>query len=201
MFITLRVVKFNSMLYLSVIFTCILIIGAINSFYSDISGVSTAYCIFAPIILTISVVILDGIQAFIIRKLPSKWFDDSNKFYDASKKERKFYEFLGIKFWKDYVMELGGFTDFHKDKVSNPNDPKYLKRFILECNYGSMIHLITAFTGYLIIFVTPLKIWYMFALPVAFVNMVLNLMPMFILRYNVPRLKSLLKLANRKKNK
>lgn len=187
------------MFYLSVIFTCALIIASVNAHYSYISGLSILYCVLAPILLTIFVILLDGLQAWIIRRFPSKWFDETRKHYDASKKERKFYENIGIKFWKDYVMELGGFTDFHKNKVSNPNDPEYLKRFILECNYGSVIHIITAFTGFLIVFITPLEIFYMFALPVAFVNMVLNLLPAFILRYNVPRLKSLLKLASRKK--
>lgn len=187
------------MFYLTVIFTGILLIASINAHYSYISELSLLYCILAPIILTISVILLDGLQAWIIRRLPSKWFDDTKTCFDASKKERKFFEKIGIKFWKDYVMELGGFTDFHKDKVANPNDPLYLKRFILECNYGYVIHIITAFSGFLIIFITPLKIFYMFALPVALVNMVLNLLPAFILRYNVPRLKSLLKLASRKK--
>ena len=184
------------MLYITIVLTCMLLIASINAHTGNFS---ILYSILATILLTLFVIIIDGVLAFVIRRLPSKWFDDSHKHFDASKKERKFYDFLQIKFWKDYVMELGGFTDFHKDKVSDPNDPKYLKRFILECNYGSMIHIVTAFTGYLIIFITPLNIWYNFAFPVAFVNMVLNLMPAFILRYNVPRLKSLLKIATRKK--
>jgi hypothetical protein len=56
---------------------------------------------------------------------------------------------------------------------------------------------VTALTGFLIIFVTPLNIWYQFALPVALFNFVLNLLPFFILRYNTPRLKKALKIALR----
>ena len=189
------------MLYITIVLSGMLLIASINSHYSNVTDLSLAYCILATVLLTLFVIILDGIQAFVIRRLPSKWFNESHKCYDASKKERRIYDFLGLKFWKDYVMELGGFTDFHKDKIVDPNDPEYLRRFILECNYGSLIHIVTAFTGYLIIFITPLHLWYNFALPVAFVNMVLNLLPAFILRYNVPRLKSLLKIANRKRNK
>ena len=105
------------MLYITIILSGMLLIASINSHYSNLSGLSITYCILATALLTLFVIILDGIQAFIIRRLPSKWFDDSHKCYDALKKERRIYDFLGIKFWKDYVMELGGFTDFHKIKL------------------------------------------------------------------------------------
>lgn len=183
------------MLYLVIILCGMITISAFNARYTD---TGLLYCLFAPIILTLLVVLIDGLFAWLIRKMPEKYFTENHKIFDASKKESKFCELMGVKFWKDYVLELGGFTDFHKNKVSNPNSPLYLKRFILECNYGSCIHLVTALTGYLIIFLTPLNMWYQFAFPVAFVNMVLNLIPMAILRYNVPRLKRALKFASRR---
>ena len=183
------------MFYLVVILCGMLTISVFNARYTSDSFL---YTLLTPIILTISVVIIDGIVALIIRRLPQKYFDESHKGFDASKNERSFYERIGIKLWKDYVLELGGFTDFHKNKVSKPDCPLYLKRFILECNYGSMIHLVSAFVGFLIVFITPLSSWYQYALPVAVVNAILNLLPMFILRYNVPRLKKALVFAIRK---
>lgn len=183
------------MLYLIIILCGMFTISIFNARFTQTPLI---YCIFAPIILTVIVVLIDGLFAWLIRRMPEKYFNENHKIFDASRKESKFYEIIGIKFWKDYVLELGGFTDFHKNKVSKPNSPLYLKRFILECNYGSCIHLVTAITGYLIIFITPLNMWYQFAFPVAFVNMILNLMPMAILRYNVPRLKKALKFASRK---
>lgn len=184
------------MLYTIIILLGMITISAFNARYSD---TSILYCILAPIILTASVVLLDGVFAFLIRKLPEKYFDEKHTIFDASRKESKFYEFIGIKYWKDYVLELGGFTDFHKNKVSNPKCPLYLKQFILESNYGILIHLVTALLGFLIVFITPLDMWYQFAFPVAMTNCILNLLPMFILRYNVPRLKKALKILSRTK--
>ena len=112
------------MFYLTVVLCGMITISAVNARYFDNS---ILYSIITPIVLTIVVVLLDGIFAFIIRRLPNKYFDDTHTIFDAGKKERKFYEFLGIKFWKDYVLELGGFTDFHKNKVSKPNSPLYSK--------------------------------------------------------------------------
>lgn len=185
-------------MYSAIILTCVLLISAINSRFFNYDPVLS---LFITISLTIIVVILDGLFALFIRRLPNKYFDHNNRLYDSTQKERKFYEKIGIKFWKDHVIELGGFTNFHKDKVREMDNPQYLERFILECNYGSVIHIVTAFTGFLIIFITPLDIWYRFAFPVAFVNMILNLMPAFILRYNTPRLKLARKMALRKLKK
>lgn len=181
-----------------IILTGILLISVINNMTSNLGGL---YCFLITIILTIAVVVVDAVFAFIIRRLPNKWFDEKVKMHYASRKELKFYEKLGVRTWKDKVPELGGFTSFHKDKIRDGDNPAYLKRFILECNYGAMIHLVTAILGFLIVFITPLNIWYRFALPVGLFNFFLNLMPYAILRYNVPRLKSLLKLAIRKSNK
>jgi hypothetical protein len=181
-----------------IILSCVLIISAINSRFCDHKPV---HSLVITVALTLFVITIDGLFALLIRKLPSKYFDVDKKGFDASIKERKFYDFLDIKFWKDYVPELGGFTNFHKDKIRDPNSPEYLKRFIVECNYGSFIHIFTAFSGFLIIFFVPLNLWWQFPLPVAVVNMILNLMPAFILRYNVPRLKTLYKVALRKRRK
>ena len=188
----------GQIMYSAIILTCVLIISAINSRYFNHEPDSS---FFITIALTLSVIAIDGLFALLIRKLPSKYFEVDRKNFDASIKERKFYDFLDIKFWKDYVPELGGFTNFHKDKIRDPNSPEYLRRFIIECNYGSVIHIFTAFSGFLIIFLFPLNLWWQFPLPVAIVNMILNLMPAFILRYNVPRLKALYKIALRKSSK
>ena len=100
-----------------------------------------------------------GVFAFIIRRLPNKWFDEKVKMHYASRKELKFYEKLGVRTWKDKVPELGGFTSFHKDKIRDGDNPEYLKRFILECNYGAVIHLVTAILGFLIVFITKSSVF------------------------------------------
>lgn len=155
-------------------------------------GFSITYAVLATIIHTVAVIAVDGVFAFIIRRLPSKAFGHERKFFNVSLREKNFYEKrLGIKKWKDKIPELGGFTNFSKGSIDKPRDNEYLARYLLEADYGQIIHLITAFTGFLIIFICPLEMWYCFALPVAAINAILNIMPFFVLRYNSYKLKIL----------
>lgn len=159
---------------------------------------SILYIVLSVVINTVAVIAVDGIFATIIRRcLPAKWFDYNVKWAKASKREIRFYEAIGIKKWKDKVLELGCFTSFSKSEIKDPNNPEYIKRFILENNYGAVIHLVLVFVGFLILLIQP-KYFYMFGLPVAIVNMFLNFLPLFILRYNTPRLQTLLKYTLRK---
>ena len=64
----------------------------------------------AVVIFTISSILLDGLVALIIRKMNEKHFDYHKKIFNASSKRIRFYESLGIKKWKDKVLELGMFT-------------------------------------------------------------------------------------------
>ena len=143
----------------------------------------------------------------IIRHLPSRWFSHEKKIFNVSKKEVAFYRFINIKAWKDKIPELGGFTSFHKNKVADPSSIEYIERFLLEIDYGWVIHIVSVVTGYLIIFMDyriflgeNVTLGLVVGLPIAFINGILNLLPAFVLRYNYPRLKALLKMANRKKN-
>lgn len=131
----------------------------------------------------IAVIAWDGFMAFLIRRLlPMSWFAPGKKLFQVSKKERKFYLDIKIKAWKDRIPELGGFTSFHKNELSSSNDIEYLKRFIIESNYGVIIHIENAILGFLI-FLIPLcnapSIW----IPIFAVNFVLSLLPVFVLRY------------------
>ena len=73
---------------------------------------------------TVGVIAWDGLWAFIIRRaFPEKWFSYERKgFFDVPKKECKFYEKIGIKKWKDHVLELGMFTAFDKKAISAPDN-------------------------------------------------------------------------------
>ncbi len=151
------------------------------------------------LMLPFLIVAWDGISATLIRHaLPNKWFTKDVKFHHVSKAECKFYELLGIKYWKDHVLELGMFTSFSKKKVADPNDPAYIERFIMECNYGVQVHLWNFLLGFVLIFFFPDYIAYRFILPAAIVNSVLSILPLMILRYNVPRLNRLLVVLEKK---
>lgn len=141
----------------------------------------------------------DGISATFIRHaLPNKWFTKDVKFHHVSKFECKVYELLGIKYWKDHVLELGMFTSFSKKKVANPNDPAYVERFIMECNYGVQVHLWNFILGFIPMLFFPNDIAIRFILPAAIANSILSILPLMILRYNVPRLERLLAVLEKK---
>ena len=180
-------------LYGIVIFVCMAIIMKLNAIFAiSVFGFPLRYTVLATIINTAAVIVLDGIFALLIRRLlPKKWFSHEKKFFNVSLKEKKFYEKIGIKSWKDKIPELGGFTNLKKSKIENPYDNEYLSRYLLEACYGVVIHIVTIFTGFLIIFICPLKYWLCFGFPVAFVNAVLNILPVFVLRYNTYKLKIL----------
>ena len=136
---------------------------------------------------TASVIAYDGITAFLIRRLPEKWFTPENKIFKVFRFEKRLYSKLKVKHLSSFVPELGGFTNFHKDKLESATDSKYLSRFLLESNYGVLIHIVNAVGGFVIGFLPfcgGAGIW----LPVACVNFVLSMLPVFILRNNTPAL-------------
>ena len=142
-------------------------------------------------------ILVDGLVAFIGRRLPKKWMDPNKKIFTASPKQMKFYEKIGVKKWKDKVPELGGFTSFHKDKLTDPWNLEYVERYILEACYGVIIHAFSPFFGFLIIlmdykmYTSTSWMWLTIMIPVAVVNAVLIYLPTIILKYNLPKLKML----------
>jgi len=141
----------------------------------------------------------NGMVAIICSKwLPNRFFNAKYKIYQAGKKECRFYEKIGIKKWKDSTAELGILNGFRKNKLNDPNSVEYIERFILENNKGFLTHLVSIFVGFLVIFTFPKQYWLTTALPVAITSFILNLLPLMILRYNMPRLQILLKYAQRR---
>ncbi len=140
-------------------------------------------------VCTISVIAIDGIFATIVRRLlPERWFSVKCVGYKASKKECLFYEKIGIKKWKDKVIELGVFTSFRKNKIADPNSVEYIERYIIEANFGIVCHIAGIIFGVLAVFCCPMKLWLSVGVPVVFVNVILSTLPIFILRYNLPKL-------------
>lgn len=181
------------LLYLCLIFGCMTIIFIFNYLFAmPIFNFQIFYIILGVVISTVSVIIIDAIFATLVRwGLPKHWFAVDKKFFVPTKKKCLFYERLGIKKWKDKVLELGGFSGFHKNKLGDVNNIEYVSRFIVEANYGIIVHVACIIFGFIVIFIFPLKYWLCFGFPVAVVNAFLNLLPLIILRYNLPKLHSL----------
>ena len=190
------------MLYLIIILIATLLICGVNLvFMVPFSLLEIATVVFSTLLGVVAIIAIDGISALIIRRLtPTSWYSPERKVFKVSKKERDFYKKLKIKQWKDKVPELGGFTSFHKDKLVSTDDEAYLERFILEANYGVVIHLANAILGFLIAFI-PLcsspSIW----IPIVAVNFLLSLLPVAILRYTSYTLHNLYVRCNKKNNK
>lgn len=192
------------MLYATVILIANLIIICAHLIYAVTcpeGDLSVLRAVITPPFLTVMVIAVDGVFAFLIRRLPEKWFSFESKTSSVSHGESDLYRRLGVRRWRDKIPELGMFTGFHKDHIYEPTNNEYLKRFVLEANYGAVIHFVCVPVGFLIMLFVPFEQALTVGIPVALVNAVLNLMPAFVPRYNVPKLISLMKLNERRAKK
>lgn len=188
-------------LYLSVVGIAVVLICSFDIIVmSPIMGVSPWFFVLAVLASTVYQVVVDGLFAFICNQIPAKWVKDK-KFFNVSKREQKFYEKLGIKRWKDSVLELGSLGGFSKSKLVDPSNPEYAEKFLIECYKGELDHIIGMIVGFTVIFIFPLKFAWIVGVPVAIVNVFLNLLSTMILRYNTPKLKVLHKRALRNKER
>lgn len=188
-------------LYLSVVgIAVVLICGFDIIVMAPIMNVSAWYFVLAVVVSTVYQVAIDGFFAFICERIPDRWVKDK-KFFNVSKREQRFYEKLGIKKWKDKVLELGSLGGFSKSKIDDPNSPEYAEKFLIESYKGEIDHILGMIMGFTVIFIFPLRFAWIVGVPVAIVNVFLNLLSTMILRYNTPKLKILHKRALRNKEK
>lgn len=163
------------------------------------------YYFLAVAIYVIGEVFLDGVIAFIIRRLPEKWMNPRKGMIHASEKELKFLKAIKVESWKRFMPDLGMFTKFQKGKLDDPYNNEYIHRYIVEASYGVVIHYLSVPFGFLILLLgliepNNLTTWSI-GLPVIFVNSVLILLPALTLKYNIPRLLRIYDLNERLKAK
>ncbi len=176
-------------IYLSIIFLSIIFISVMNIIFTmSMFNLSAPYIFFIVFISAVINFIIDAIVALVIHKLPKKWFNPYNSIYKVWGFERKFYENIGIKRWKDRVPEMGQLCNFKKDKIASINDNEYIYKFLEETCYAEVLHFLSAILGFAVIFVFPMKYMLYFTLPVALVNCFLQVLPIFIQRYTRPKL-------------
>ena len=180
--------------YLTVIGVAMLIISAVNIIFDTAAWYNI---IILVVVCTALQFALNGIIAIIINKMPDKLFGVDSPLYNVSEAEKTFYRKLKVRSWKDKVWELGGLGGFRKNKLNDPNNPEYIERFIIECNKGVVTHRIGYFVGFLGVFLFPLKYALVIGIPVALVNLFLNILPTMVLRYNTPKLQVVLKRLKR----
>ncbi len=177
-------------LYLSIIGVSMFLISLFNIIFNT----APWYIIlFLVIICTVLQFALDGLIAIVINKLPDKHFGTDNPIYTVSDAEKKMYLKLHIRRWKDKVWELGGLGGFSKKSLVKPDSAEYIEKFIIECNKGVLTHRLSYLIGFLPMLFIPNICSVTIAFPVALINMFLNILPTLVLRYNTPKLKSVLK--------
>lgn len=186
-------------LYLSVIFICALS----GSIFLSIIYQENFLFVFSIMALGVClVIIIDGITAAIFRALPIKFANFEKSIFIVSKKEKNFYRKINIVKWKDKIPEIGHFTGFRKNKIVEPKNPEYIKRFLHEICYGEMGHFFSIFAGFLLMLIPWFyPLWFHVSLIISIVNGVLNLLPIFVLRHNSFTLLSIYKLLLSKKEK
>ncbi len=189
------------MLYVIIVTICGLLISAVVTL---VTKLNFFYVLLFTAIAIAAVVLIDALVATISRLLPKGCANHEGKVYAVSAEEKKFYEKLKIRQWKDKIPEIGHFTGFRKNKLADPKSLEYVDRFLLESCYGEIGHFFSCFFGFLILLLFPItEIWFAVAIPVAVINAVMNLPSLFILRYNFYKLKilrnSLVKKQNRAK--
>ena len=156
------------------------------------------YIVLAVVICTAAQFALDGLIAICINKLPDRWFGVDNPLYNVSETEKKCYQKWKVRAWKDKVWELGGLGGFSKKSLVNPNSPAYIEKFIIECNKGVLTHRLSYPIGFLPALFMPNVCAFSIALPIAVVNLFLNILPVVVLRHNTPKLKIMLQRMKRK---
>lgn len=185
-------------LYLSVIGVAMALISLVNI------ACGTApwyYVVIATVFCTALQFALDGFLAILIKKLPDRWFGAENPLYRVSDREKVLYKKLKVRRWKDKVWELGGMGGFSKKNLQEPGSAAYIEKFIIECNKGVLIHRLSYPIGFLAMLTLGGVCVFTVALPVAVVNLFLNVLPTLALRYNTPMLQAHLKRLKRKEAK
>lgn len=164
-----------------------------------ISGVNIAFGVASWYYVVISVIwctalqfALDGAIAIIIRLTPDRYYGVDHPAFYVSAAEKKLLGRLRVRRWKDKVWELGGLGGFSKKHLDDPTNPVYIEKFIIECNKGVVTHRLSYPIGFLAMLTLSGACIFTVALPVAIVNLYLNILPTMVLRYNTPALKRLL---------
>ena len=185
-------------LYCSIIGIAMAVISAVNIAFDTASWY---YVIAATVWCTALQFVFDGMLAALVHRMPDRWFGVDNPLFAVSERERALYKRLRVRYWKDKVWELGGLGGFSKRKVEAPDDPKYIERFLVECNKGVLTHRLSYPIGFLAMLTVPNACALTVALPVAAVNLFSNILPTIVLRYNTPMLKAVLLRLEKKKER
>ena len=152
-----------------------------------LSSLSFGYVLGSTMLAFLIVFVIDAVVAAIVHAIPENKINPFSRCYKTGKKERKFYEKLGVKKWKDIIPESGKYLcHFAKDKVYEPNNNEYVLKFLRETCYAGIMHIVSIFLGFVPLIFLPEKL--NIVLAICLVNAFLQLLPVIVQRYNRDRL-------------
>ncbi|MBQ7343924.1 MAG: hypothetical protein IJW53_04065 [Clostridia bacterium] len=175
-------------LYFTTIGIAMAFISAVNI---ALEMASWYYILISVVWCTALQFVLDGAVALSIRMTPDRLYGIDNPLFHITEWEKEMYKRVQVRRWKDKVWELGGLGGFSKKNMTSTKDPEYVKTFIVECNRGVATHRLSYPVGFVAMLTLKGACVYTVALPVALVNLYLNILPTLVLRYNTPKLKTL----------
>lgn len=184
-------------LYLTIIGAAMTVIAGLNI---ACEVASPLYAVVAVVFCVVLQIALDALVALVIRLTPDRLYPPESPRYRVSGKEKKLYLKLGVRTWKDHIPDLGGIGGFSKKRLQSPNDPAYIEKYIIECHKGVLTHRLCYPLGLLVMFTLPNLCALTIGLPVAVINVVLNVLPTMALRYNTPMLLGMLQRMRRKQS-
>ena len=166
-------------LYTSIIFAVGFVLALFNCLFGGY--VFPAWQVILWVVLAIILsILLDGLIAFIHRLIPYKYYKEDNAYFREKEKERKFYEKLKVRAWKDKIPELGGkLKYFDKSKLEKDAGSEYFMTFIKETCMGEMIHFVSIICAPLLLIILPPSFTWTIGLPVVVVNMLLQIPSIF----------------------
>lgn len=174
-------------LYIAILATGLTIIAGGNLFYTLSKDMSVG-TMFLYLLLAVAICgFMSAIIMFITRILPSKVFSPYRKRFKVFDKESKLYNKLKVKKWKDKIPELGKLSGFAKTEIAEPNNPKYIYKFLTENCIAEALHFYSIIAGLLVFIFLPREYVFTIGLPIFFLNMFLHAMPILVQRYLRPK--------------
>lgn len=180
-------------LYLTIIFVVWSITALFNGLFA---GIGFSVALLHTSLNVVLMVAIDAVVAIIVRSMPENKINPFKKIFIAKNSEKKLYEKLGIKTWKDIIPESGKvLVGFDKRQIEKPNDNTYILKFLRETCYAGIMHIISIFAGFVAFAFMPYRL--NIVLPVVLTNAFLQVLPVFVQRYNRIRLISIYYFNNR----
>ncbi len=141
-------------------------------------------------ICLIVIILPSIIFTFLDKYFPKKWYSENNILFKERKIDKKIFEKIRIKKWKDNVPQFLKIKNI--SKTSDKIDCEYIEMFISETRRGEFIHLIDIIFGIIFALFLPLKFFFRYTLPILCFWIFFNMLSIWIQRFNRPRLKKAL---------